>query len=149
LVFSPLFLFSFVLSVYRPTASNKPLDLFKLVIVKYQRILKGQSRQTDNIGYPRLRKTKQKRRSVFEWSPLRQLSLIYWQKNGQHNGQRKKGQKDKQRSTKHTHKTKHRVIRTNSVTPEWLAFPAPLLAPIVLLMIKKNVINHARKECRT
>jgi hypothetical protein len=83
------------LSVYRPTASNKPLDLFKLVIVKYQRILKGQSRHTDNIGYPRLRKTKQKRRSVFEWSPLRQLSLIYWQKNGQHNGQRKKGQKDK------------------------------------------------------
>ena len=33
-------------------------------------------------------------------------------KNGQHNGQKKKVQKDKQLSTKHSHKTKDRVIRT-------------------------------------
>ena len=33
-------------------------------------------------------------------------------KNRQHNGQKKKEQKDKQRSTKHTHKTKDRVMRT-------------------------------------
>ena len=35
------------------------------------------------------------------------------QKNRQHNDQKKQGQKDKQRSTKHTHKTKDRVILVN------------------------------------
>ena len=72
LVFSLLFLFSFVLSVYRPTASNKPLDLFKLVIVKYQRIPKGQSRHTDNIGYPRLRQTKHRETDNIGYPRLRQ-----------------------------------------------------------------------------
>jgi hypothetical protein len=33
-------------------------------------------------------------------------------KNTQSNGQMKKGQKDKQQSTKHTHKTKDRIIQT-------------------------------------
>ena len=33
-------------------------------------------------------------------------------KDGKHNGQMKKGQKDKQRTTKHTHKAKDRVTRT-------------------------------------
>jgi hypothetical protein len=44
---------------------------------------------------------------------------------------RRKVQKDKQRSTKHTYKTKDRVIQTplkigvNSGAPEWYAVPAP------------------------
>ena len=33
-------------------------------------------------------------------------------KDRQHNDQKKKGQKDIKRSTKHTHKTEDRVIRT-------------------------------------
>jgi hypothetical protein len=33
-------------------------------------------------------------------------------KNRQHNGQKKKIQKDKQRSTKYTHKAKHRITQT-------------------------------------
>jgi len=34
-------------------------------------------------------------------------------KDIQRKGPKEKGQKDKQRSTKHTHKTKYRVTRTN------------------------------------
>ena len=52
---------------------------------------------------------------------------------------KEKVQKDKPRSTKHTHKTKDRVIRTplktgvNSGDPEGKAVPAPLVAPVVLI----------------
>ena len=52
---------------------------------------------------------------------------------------KEKVQKEKQRSTKHTHKTKDRVTRTqlkagvNSGVPEGLAVPVPLLAPFVLI----------------
>jgi len=53
----------------------------------------------------------------------------------------KKCTKDKQRSTKHTHKTKDRVTRTplkiglNSGAPEGQRVPAPLVAPIVLILL--------------
>ena len=52
---------------------------------------------------------------------------------------KEKVQKDKQRSTKHTHKTKDRVVRTtlkigvNSCAPEEWAVPAPLVTPFVLI----------------
>ena len=42
----------------------------------------------------------------------------------------------KQRSTKHRHKTKGQVTRTQGVNagaPEGLAVPAPLVAPVVLI----------------
>jgi len=40
-------------------------------------------------------------------------------KDGQHNGQMKKRTKDNQRSTKHTHKAKGRVTRTQLKTGVW------------------------------
>jgi len=47
---------------------------------------------------------------------------------------KEKGQKNKQRSTKHTHKTKDRVTSgLNSVAPEGLTVPSPLVAPVVLI----------------
>jgi len=55
-------------------------------------------------------------------------------KDRQLNGQKKK---DKQRSTKHTHKTKHRVTRTPLKTEDELGcsgrvtVPAPLVASVV------------------
>ena len=54
-------------------------------------------------------------------------------KNRQHNDQKKMY---KQRSTKHRHKTKDQVTRTQGVSagaPEGLAVPAPLVAPVVLI----------------
>jgi hypothetical protein len=60
-------------------------------------------------------------------------------KNRQHNGKKKKEQKYKQRTTKHTHKTKDRIIRIQLKTgdefraPEGLIVPASLVAPVVLI----------------
>ena len=56
--------------------------------------------------------------------------------NRQHNSQKKK---DKQRHTKHTHKTKDRIIRTALKTGDELrcsgrvVVPASLVAPVVLI----------------
>ena len=55
---------------------------------------------------------------------------------------KEKIQKDKQRSTKHTHKTRNRVTRTPLKTGGELrcsgrvAVPAPLVAPVVLLLLQ-------------
>ena len=50
--------------------------------------------------------------SYEEFGDTKGVIRIRKSKNRQHNGQKKKRQKDKQRSTKHTRKTKDRVIRT-------------------------------------
>ena len=61
-------------------------------------------------------------------------------KDRQHNDQKEKWQNDKNRSTKHSHKAKDRVTRTTlkpgvkSGAPEWWAVPAPLVAPVVLIL---------------
>ena len=53
-----------------------------------------------------------------------------------------KRQKDKQRTTKHTHKTIDRVMRTllkpgvNSGAPKGYAVPAPLVASVVLMSLQ-------------
>jgi hypothetical protein len=55
---------------------------------------------------------------------------------------KKKVQRYKQRSTKHTHKTKDRVTRTplkpgmNLDAPEGKACPAPLVVPVVLILLQ-------------
>jgi hypothetical protein len=62
--------------------------------------------------------------------------------NTQHNGQTK----ETQRSTNITHKTKDRVTQTplksavNTVAPEELAVPAPLVAPVVLLCYNTGML---------
>ena len=74
------------------------------------------------------------------------IYFLFFRRNKQYNGQRKKGQKDKQRSTSIMQKTKDRTTRTpltiggelvnSGVREELAAVPDPHVALVVLLLLQ-------------
>ena len=73
------------------------------------------------------------------------IYFLFFRRNKQYNGQRKKGQKNKQRSTSITQKTEDNTTQTpltiggelvNSGVREELAVPDPHVALVVLLLLQ-------------